>query len=114
MSDVAPAPPEVVDMGEEPAKQRECPALDSTLYQLTLAADSAKAAADLGLVYDERGVQVLVTLNSDDPSVLNTFDVVITGSSGPELQAFAPVEQLCALSNAPGVLAVRVPGSARP
>lgn len=111
---VAPAPPEVVDLGDTPAKQQECPALDSTLYQLTLAADPAQAAADLGLVYDERGIQVLVTLNSDDPSVLDSFDVVTTGSSGPEFQAFAPFDQLCALANTPDVLAVRIPNNAQP
>jgi hypothetical protein len=52
-------------------------------------------------------IQVLLILEGSESSFLEEFSVEISKQSGNQVQAFVPVEQLCALADSEGVLAVR-------
>lgn len=89
------------------AKNSECPALDRQLYQLSLADDPTKRAAELGFRTVGNKVQVVMLLDSDDTTFLTNFGVEIGSSSGRKVQAFVPFDQLCALAKQESIISIR-------
>lgn len=106
--------PKINNNGVKISKNTDCPALDSQLYQLSQVDDPQKRADEMGLRTNAGSVQVLILLESEDSSFLSDFGVEAGSSSGLRLQAFVPFEQLCALANHAGVLAVRLPAQKIP
>ena len=88
-------------------KVKNCPGLDSNLYQLSLADDPAKTAEQMGLRVNADMVQVLLVLKSEDTSFLSNFGIDTGNQSGTELQVFVSFDQLCDLANQDSVLAIR-------
>ena len=104
--------PETIPLREP----RECPALDSLLYQLTQADDPPLLAEQLGFKVKEDKVQVLLILASEDTDTgfLREFEAEMGTQSGSQVQAFVPIDQLCKLANTDSVLAIRPPAQAFP
>lgn len=104
--------PEAVPTDEK-ATARGCPKLDSRLVQLIGAADPSAFAAGAGLVYRDGAVRVVVELQaSGEPSP--GYGLIEEARYENLVQALAPVEQLCPLSDDTGVLFVRPPVAASP
>lgn len=103
-------PPEAIP----PRAARDCPGLDSQLFQLAQADDPALLAELLGLRTKEGRVQVLLLLASEETSFLQDFGAEVGTQSGSEVQTFVPVDQLCPLANHNAVLAVRPAAQAFP
>lgn len=86
---------------------RECRALDSQLFDLSQADDPTALAERLGFIVRGDSVQVLLVLESDDTDFLEDFGAEPGTQVGSEVQAFVPFDQLCDLSQADPVLAIR-------
>lgn len=97
-----------------PAKDAECPRLDSALAALRVEEDPSAAATRMNIPVDQGRVLVLITHGEGDIDLLSAYGVEITGQRGDELQAFVPFDQLCALANDPDVLFVAAPAIAVP
>lgn len=97
-----------------PERDTRCPRLESALYALAQAPDPLAEAHKLGLRVQEDRLQVLVVLAGEESSFLSDFNALPGSRQGQDLQAFVPPAQLCALSNHPQVLAVRLPASILP
>lgn len=97
-----------------PRAARDCPGLDSQLFQLTQADDPAQMIEQLGLRTKEGKVQVLLLLASEETSFLQDFGAEVGTQVGNEVQAFMPIDQLCPLANHDAVLAVRPAAQAFP
>ncbi len=95
-----------------PVDQSDCPDLDSLLFQITQSATPLEMAEQLQLTAKEGKIQVVLVLDGQDTSFLQSYQAEISSQSGTQVQAFVPVAQLCNLANAANVLAVRPP--ARP
>ena len=95
-------------------KQNECPDLESMLFQIAQAPDPLTLAQQLQLKVKEDKIQVVLILDSEDTSFLQNFEVEIGTQMGTQVQAFVPINQLCALANTAEVLAVRLPAQAVP
>lgn len=106
-----------VESEVEPATTREasaCPALDSLLLQLVEADDGLALAEQLQLPVREEKVQVLVVMAGESTEFLSAFEADLGTQSGNEIQVYVPVDQLCPLSQADEVLAVRTVGQVLP
>jgi hypothetical protein len=97
-----------------PVKQNECPELEGMLFQITQAPDPLALAQQLQLRVKEDKIQVLLILDQEDTSFFQKFGVEIGTRVGMQVQAFVPVNQLCALANTAEVLAIRLPAQAVP
>lgn len=95
-------------------KPDACPALASQLYQVAQASEPVAMAEALGLRIVDDKVQVLIVLAGDDAVFLAAFGIVPGTVSGNQVQAFAPIDQLCALANHESVVAVRPVALAQP
>lgn len=93
---------------------RECPALDSQLYQLTLADDPLRLADQLGLRIKDEKVQVLVILAGQETGFLQDYGAELGTQSGSQIQVFIPFDQLCELAKDDAVIAIRAPAQAFP
>lgn len=96
------------------AKPTDCPRLESRLYQLMTAADPARAAADLGLFYEDGRVRVIVELADPTAADPQHPDLVIEGRFRDLVQARVPPAALCAISHLPGIQFVRGPAASFP
>ncbi|MFO7742595.1 MAG: hypothetical protein R6X31_09815 [Anaerolineae bacterium] len=97
-----------------PRDPRECPALDSQLFDLTQVDDPAQLAEELGFRVRDGKVQVLLVLTSEDTGFLEEYGVELGTQSGCQVQAFVPFDQLCELAKTDPVLAVRPAAQAFP
>ena len=95
-------------------KPDACPALASQLYQITQASEPVAMAETLGVRVVDGKVQVLIVLAGDDATFLAAFGIVPGTVSANQVQAFAPIDQLCALANHESVVAVRPAAMAQP
>ena len=93
----------------KPGKQADCPSLESRLYQIVSAEDPVSLVEKLGIALTDGQVRVVIELAGEDESAIEQFDVEIETRIEKRLQALVPYEQLCELSKASGVLAVRLP-----
>jgi hypothetical protein len=93
---------------------RECPALDSQLFQLTQADEPLRLAEQLGLRVKDEKVQVLLILVSEETGFLQDYGVELGTQSGNQAQAFVSIDQLCELANNDAVIAIRAPAEAFP
>ena len=107
---------EIIDIGEDdqiapgeiPIREPSpCPGLDSMLTQIYRSAEPLIQAQQLQIRTEGDKIQVLLILKGGETSFLEEFSVEISKQSGNQVQAFVPVEQLCALADSEGVLAVR-------
>lgn len=96
------------------AKPTDCPQLESRLYELMVAADPARAAADLGLTYEDGRVRVIVELADAATPIPQHPDLVVEGRFSNLVQGRVPPATLCALSRLPDVRFVRAPAVAVP
>jgi len=96
------------------SKQQDCPKLEHQLYQITQAPDPIKLAQQIGLRVKQAKIQVLLIVNRADAQFAPTFDVEVGSRSGTQVQAFVPIDQLCALANTQEVVAIRLPAQAMP
>jgi hypothetical protein len=92
-----------------PNTKNTCPGLDSALYQLTQAEDPLKTAQELDMNIQEDRLQVVLVLEDEDTALPEGFDLEAGTRVGNEVQVFAPVNQLCDLAAAEGVMAVNRP-----
>ena len=99
------ASPNKVNVTKRPA----CPKLDSQLNQIVASTDPSGMAASLGLRVDESKVLVRLVLTSNEVSFLKEFGVEPGSQTGQEIQAFVPLDKLCAIADLEQVLAIRVP-----
>jgi len=96
----------------EGTKSPACPKLDSQLNQVVASADPLSTAASLNLRLKDGKVQVNLVLASEDASFLKDFGGEPGSQAGREIQAFVPIDQLCAIANLEQVLAIRIPAEA--
>lgn len=95
--------------GTASTKPGDCPRLESILYDTARSPDPQALARQLRMILDDAGrVQVLLTLADTSPVDLSAYNATITGQTDTQAQAFAPFDQLCALSNDPSILMVRL------
>lgn len=92
-----------------PKEQRACPNLDSRLLQIVEADEPLALAQQLGLPLQADLIQVALVLQTDDTAFLESLGVVVSGQSGQEVQAYAPVNLLCELAERTEIAAVRLP-----
>lgn len=92
---------------ETNSKVKNCPGLDSNLYQLSLNDDPSEAAEQMGLRVKTDMVQVLLVLKSEDNTFLSDFGIDTGNQSGTQLQVYVPFNQLCELATHESVLAIR-------
>jgi len=90
-----------------PRKPRTCLALDSQLFQFTQTDDPSRTAEQLGFRVKDGKIQVLLVLASEDTDFLQEFGVEVGTQSASQVQAFVPMDQLCALAHTDQVLAIR-------
>lgn len=109
-----PAEAQAAPQAPTSSKQQDCPKLEHQLYQLTQAADPIKLAQQIGLRVKQAKIQVLLIVNRADVQFAPTFDVEVGSRSGTQVQAFVPIDQLCALANTEAVVAIRLPAQAMP
>jgi hypothetical protein len=96
------------DLDTMPTREKnECSALDSRLYQLTLAENPLINAEKLGFTINNGKVQVMFVLVSEEAGFLLDYGVEIGKQSGNRVQGFAPIDQLCGLAESETVLAIR-------
>jgi hypothetical protein len=96
------------------SKQQDCPKLAHQLYQITQAPDPITLAQQTGLRVKETKLQVLLIVNRADVQFAPIFGVEVGSRSGTQVQAFVPIDQLCALANTDEVVAIRLPAQAMP
>lgn len=104
----APSPPPQADAAGP------CPDLDSRLLQVAQDDNPLERAAEQRLVVKDGKVQVLLILRDASAAPPEGYGLEIGTRSGEQVQAFAPVDQLCALANTEEVLAVRPPPQLSP
>lgn len=107
---------EIIDIGEEDqiapgdiptGEPSPCPGLDSMLTQIYQSPEPLIQAQQLQIRTEGDKIQVLLILEGGETSFLEEFSVEISKQSGNQVQAFVPIEQLCALADSERVLAVR-------
>jgi hypothetical protein len=91
-----------------------CPQLESVLQQLIHAEDADAFANQRGLLVRDGRVQVILVLAGDDADFLRQYDTEPGTRWDEQMQTWVPIDRLCDLANAEGVLAVRVPSQALP
>lgn len=121
---LAPAPPQTTVALPESAqgapaiptanKPTDCPRLASSLYQIAQAPDPAGQARQAGLRVERGKIQVVLIVSGDDVQLDPSFGVEVGSRAGQQIQALAPLDQLCALARADGVLAIRPPAQGIP
>lgn len=87
----------------------ECPRLDPKLRELGELADPTARAAELGVTLEGGRAFVALLLRDEAPADLAAYGAEITTQVGSRAQGFVPLDQLCALSDDPAVLAVDLP-----
>ncbi len=107
-TEASPTPPPSATQTPTP-KQAGCPNLESRLYRLTTADDPAAYAAGSGLQYSEGRVRVVIEFQGPNDSLPAGYDVAVEARQGNLVQARAPVQDLCRISNEPNVRFVRAP-----
>lgn len=107
---------EIIDIGEEDqiapgdiptGEPSPCPGLDSMLTQIYQSPEPLIQAQQLQIRTEGDKIQVLLILEGGETSFLEEFSVEISKQSGNQVQAFVPIEQLCALADSERVLVVR-------
>lgn len=106
--------PEIAPESAPAREPSDCPALDSQLFQLLQADDPLLLAEQLEFRLQGDKVQVLLILAGEETDFLQGFGVEVGTQAGNQVQAFAPINQLCDLANADPVLAVRPAAQAFP
>lgn len=109
--------PRSMSMGDITARPKPdgCPRLESLLSDIARAPDPLALARQYNLPLDDSNrIQVQITLADSATADVTAYGTVITRQSGTTAQGFAPFDQLCALSNDPAVLMVRVAGQIQP
>ena len=95
-------------MAGQTMAQDSCPRLESRLQQLHAAEDPAAFAAFTALMYGDYRVLAIVELVDQDlPPAVDAFGMEIEASYANVVQAWVPVDQLCALASDPAVAGVR-------
>jgi hypothetical protein len=84
------------------------------LQQLIHAEDADAFANQRGLLVRDGRVQVILVLAGDDADFLRQYDTEPGTRWDEQMQTWVPIDRLCDLANAEGVLAVRVPSQALP
>lgn len=97
-----------------PGEAGACPRLDPELHELAGLADPAARAAELGVTIEAGRAFVALLLRDEAPASFAGYGAEITTQVGSSAQGFVPLDQLCALSSDPAVVAVRIPIMLRP
>jgi len=96
---------EITPGAPETSPPEACGQLDTLLVEFLAASDRLEFARQHGLDLNASGIGVTIFLQ--DPSVdISPFQVAVRNVRGPVVEGYLPVEQLCPLANAPGVLRV--------
>lgn len=90
-------------------KQTACKGLDSQLYSITQSLDPLNEAKQKGLKVMNGKVQVIFILSDSDAAFLLDYGVELGSQVADQVQAYAPIERLCELSNLEKVLAIQSP-----
>jgi hypothetical protein len=95
--------------GRQP-ERRTCPQLGSQLAQLAAAADPEAFSAQSGLAYQALvGARALIELRAEEADLAAAYGLTVESRYAEWLQAWVPLDQLCALSNDPRVQSVDAP-----
>jgi hypothetical protein len=92
-------------------RTNDCPHLDSTLRTLATIDTPESFAQAHNLFFDEGQTRIVIELGTPKPdtSFLNKYHLHIETETDSLIQALAPLDTLCALSNNPEITFVSIP-----